>query len=161
MDLYNPREATYAERVKNAEDEFLSDEWLDRNIAAAEMMPSDHKIELTNLKYCALLAQFAVNQKHEMSANIWLHWLLKIKAERAIPKPPDLTTLNPRNHHLDLAHRALNGGLELEEIVRIFGNKDYWEGIYTESPDQPRKYWAWKGPVVPPWELATWGKKKS
>lgn len=131
-------------------EEFLSDEWLDRNIAAAEMMPPDHKIELTQQEYYAALAELNPAPKHEISADIWLHWLLQIKGSRL--HAPRMEWRDP-----GVAHVAVNGGLTLEQIVRIFGDKKNWN---MHSVDEAgRAVWIWKGPVTPPWELATWGKR--
>ena len=135
MDLLNPREATYAQRVENAEKEFLSKEWLDRNLFSAEEVPDDHEITITGKQWFALLMEINLSRK-----------------QRA------LSLGDPIGVGSELLAKALGGdGLELSEVVSIYGAEQNWEGIYINQ----RKYWAWKGPVVPPWELKDWAKKES
>ena len=69
MDLLNPREATYDERVANAEDEPLSDAWLDLNLFNAESVPDDYRFEITGKLWFDMLMEIHLARKKEKGEN--------------------------------------------------------------------------------------------
>jgi hypothetical protein len=141
--------------------DFLSAEWLEANLFNAESMPDDRIVPLIGKEWFALLMEInRLRKTPDPNATVEQHALELAMANYMLSrgwKQP--VNQESEWHDPGVAHVAVNGGLELDGIMRIFSNEKNWDIVFDRNTG--KAVWAWKGPIVPPFDLATWAKKES